>query len=1500
MLTAATTRFSRGATPSSSQLSPATRQERRLSRISPSEFDSVLNSGETVKLASPDAAAAASDVALSPSAARPSPDPATKGAPSTSAPWVPPGLGPEPHSNRPLRRARSLVADAAERQSPARSPVGSGGGDALEVLDDPRILDADSGRAYIAEGAHPSADDWQGSTRSASIVHPTSPSTRRPSSSSRDPQPSNPNRTLSRDSTAAARRDSKGEKPRLSNISTLSTGSYVHVPFPPVENRPEAAESRRIDPSASSSSFARGFDFSPVRKRAQSAELEDGKACRAFPSLSLAGTMRKTSRFFRKLGGSNSPAHKASPDCPPRIGPPSDLPAFPQSMSVPSTPTAGSFGSSMAPPVPAIPSSFTASTSASSTSLVPASRQAPAPRDPRVNRRDLPRLPSTKLIPSPGQTRSAATLRDNSSQSLLTNATQASVDSSLRRRSMGFDSIKPEVPERERAPLRLETGKHVRRPSTRTEDDQLRHELKLWRLGVDGVLGTAVSGNLPTSPSLGTTSSTGSHSSPQLHQDLAHSNSALSSGSSSFEKRRASVPATTKELPPIAATRAAILPNSTLLPIQYLSTSVRRPSSSGSSHTPEIRLTPSSRNGSVSSAVTVGPYSSGMPVLGHASTSASSTTSSATEEGVGLGLSTIDEAAARSRELNLGPVTPTRDSFAAAAAVSKPLPLQPKDGDAGTASNRSKGARGSIVALPPLAPAAHAGTSRSSSTGSRGAAGRGKGRKKTADAAIDQALSEEELQEKAGVLAEQAWDEDESFLERKKIAEWLGSSGRINATALRRYIDHFDFGDLRLDVAFRRLCGKLYLKAETQQVDRILEQFSRRYFEDNPETVYGSADVVHAVSYSLLLLNTDLHVVDTTTRMTRQQFIRNTLEAIHAQTGDSAEVIASPLLVDEQVRPASPVFRSPEASTSRKSLDRVNSDKDKAPGVYRSATSPNRSPASSSPNLAISRVTTRTGSEGQSSSPARPLSVVTARVNEAGLQAALKDMYNAIKSQPIYQISSESRSSSALHLPQEPVSRSSFSLAPGNSPYATWNGNVSRATSRRSATSVASGAPSASSSMAYKRSSIRGMGALLGASSSLDLIRSQSPTPSTATSLSDERWNTAYGPPSQHHAVPTIGFASNLSHAIIREQQEDDARSEASTVEIADDELALLGAPWAKEGMLTRKHYWETTGRRAKDKNWVQAFVVVSQGELKMFRFDGTGAGANSRALGGVGGGDWTANASTDGSISLIHALCSAMPPPGYSRERPHCFVLTLPGGGSYFFQAGTPDLVTEWVSTCNYWSARLSKEPLSGGVSNMEYGWSRVDSPQNGDDDEREEIASIRSGHSRRSYASSRFHGSALGGGGSADRIHVNEWKPPQVPLAPSQLAEETQLEALKRHTAIVQRELAQHNMLRVPMLRLFPSSRGTSASKALDNWERKSRHLLAESVKYRTYVDALAGAVQLRALQRGQRQVARMLESADADADADAAMLVASLSLHERNHAAGPPEPLEARPAS
>lgn len=185
--------------------------------------------------------------------------------------------------------------------------------------------------------------------------------------------------------------------------------------------------------------------------------------------------------------------------------------------------------------------------------------------------------------------------------------------------------------------------------------------------------------------------------------------------------------------------------------------------------------------------------------------------------------------------------------------------------------------------------------------------------------------------------------------------------------------------------------------------------------------------------------------------------------------------------------------------------------------------------------------------------------------------------------------------------------------------------------------------------------------------------------------------------------------------------------------------------------------------------------------------------------------------------LQLAHSLAHALPPPGYNRQRPYCMVLTLASGAVYFFQAGTEELVNEWVQTCNYWAARQSKEPLAGGVSNMEYGWNRVSDVfrhgRSQSDDESvarlqdyTDTASVRSGRSTHSRFSRKDGVSTMRAGSSpwSDRTHINDWKPPLAPLIPSIHDEEAQLEALKKHVAALTHELQEHNELRGPMMAL------------------------------------------------------------------------------------------------
>lgn len=333
----------------------------------------------------------------------------------------------------------------------------------------------------------------------------------------------------------------------------------------------------------------------------------------------------------------------------------------------------------------------------------------------------------------------------------------------------------------------------------------------------------------------------------------------------------------------------------------------------------------------------------------------------------------------------------------------------------------------------------------------------------------------------------------------------------------------------------------------------------------------------------------------------------------------------------------------------------------------------------------------------------------------------------------------------------------------------------------------------------------------------------------------------------------SIGFANALSQAIIREDTATSIYSfEEPTAPLLEDEtLALAGAPWAKEGSVKHKHHLDAVDKRAKDRNWNECFAVIQQGWMRLFSFNNASKSMRQKAKqrGGVvvGGGNWTENAEEIWKFMLRQTIASALPPPGYSKSRPHVWALSLPTGAVHLFQAGTPEIVREFVSTANYWSARLSKEPLVGGISNIEYGWSdavinsalihaesRSPPPTSGAP--RPSIqSSIRSSLDHQGVVRPRL---------PADRVHISDWSPPQQSMVASHQSEEDQLKALQAYVQNVEDDLQRHNELR-PAMNLAFSPRHPNSAKAMANWERKSSYLLREIVKFRTYIDSLRNAI-------------------------------------------------------
>jgi len=296
----------------------------------------------------------------------------------------------------------------------------------------------------------------------------------------------------------------------------------------------------------------------------------------------------------------------------------------------------------------------------------------------------------------------------------------------------------------------------------------------------------------------------------------------------------------------------------------------------------------------------------------------------------------------------------------------------------------------------------------------------------------------------------------------------------------------------------------------------------------------------------------------------------------------------------------------------------------------------------------------------------------------------------------------------------------------------------------------------------------------------------------------------------------SIGFANALSQAIIREEGTAVEEENLRVAPLLEDEsLELAGAPWAKEGILKHKHHLESVDKKAKDRNWVESFAVIEKGYMRLFSFSMNAKSLrqkakNQKAPGGVvGGGNWADSAESLGTFLLRHTIASALPPPGYSKTRPHVWALSLPTGAVHLFHVGTPEIVKEFVSTANYWSARLSKEPMVGAISNIEYGWGdSVINPALLNMERNTSTSAVTSTGARPSLQSSiRSSRSSIDQGVvrarlPGDRVVISDWTPPQQTMVASVLMEVDQLKGLSTYVKNITEELEKHNELRTAML--------------------------------------------------------------------------------------------------
>ncbi|KAK9466447.1 hypothetical protein V1512DRAFT_263625 [Lipomyces arxii] len=313
-----------------------------------------------------------------------------------------------------------------------------------------------------------------------------------------------------------------------------------------------------------------------------------------------------------------------------------------------------------------------------------------------------------------------------------------------------------------------------------------------------------------------------------------------------------------------------------------------------------------------------------------------------------------------------------------------------------------------------------------------------------------------------------------------------------------------------------------------------------------------------------------------------------------------------------------------------------------------------------------------------------------------------------------------------------------------------------------------------------------------------------------------------------------IGLASSLGRLMITEELSrrgsDSTASHAGTIRHDDSEsipmmnadLELYGAPWAKEGLVKHKHYSDRSSaeRRKKAKasrSWRQVFAVVQSGYFKTFQFSGRNS---AKVKEYIGGGNWAENAELRTTIRLNQTISTHIVNSTDS-ETNVMWSLALPGGDVYMFEAGTSDIAQEFVSCCNYWAARLSKQPLQGAVGNAEYGWSQK--------------------MLQRTVESA---GSAYS---TTTRMSVRDWQPPPLNFVLSTLDEMHQTEALLQHVEYLRAEIDIHSSLKQEIVDKLPRNQAVTY-KAIFNWDTKNNFLLKELTKYSVYVQTLQDSLALQ----------------------------------------------------
>ncbi|ODV63134.1 Arf family guanine nucleotide exchange factor SEC7, partial [Ascoidea rubescens DSM 1968] len=111
-------------------------------------------------------------------------------------------------------------------------------------------------------------------------------------------------------------------------------------------------------------------------------------------------------------------------------------------------------------------------------------------------------------------------------------------------------------------------------------------------------------------------------------------------------------------------------------------------------------------------------------------------------------------------------------------------------------------------------------------------------------------------------------------IDKKVLGEYLGEGEDFNIEVMHEFVDLMNFKNLRFIDAIRFFLQSFRLPGEAQKIDRFMLKFAERYHENNPN-IFANAVTPYILSYSVILLNTDMYNLQVKVKMNNQDFIKN-------------------------------------------------------------------------------------------------------------------------------------------------------------------------------------------------------------------------------------------------------------------------------------------------------------------------------------------------------------------------------------------------------------------------------------------------------------------------------------------------------------------------------------------------------------------------------------------------------------------------------------------------